>query len=250
MKIEVLTLFPEMFRPVLGESIIGRACEKGILDINIINFRDFSQNKHNSVDDAPFGGGAGMLIQPEAVFNALRAIRAQNKKIIYLSPKGSVFNQDKAMELSKEESLVLLCGHYEGIDQRIIDFWNIEELSIGDYVLTGGEIPAMAVIDTVARMLPDVLGSSESHQEESIYSGLLEYPHYSRPRVFEGMEVPEVLISGNHQKINDWRFEQSLALTYERRKDLFDEFVKKKDTLSKRELKILDAFLKKVERKD
>lgn len=246
MKIEVLTLFPEMFRQVLGESIIGRACEKGILNIELVNFRDFSGNKHNSVDDSPFGGGAGMVIQPEPVFNALREINAENKRIIYMSPKGAIFNQDKAFELSREDSLVILCGHYEGIDQRIIDFWNVEELSIGDYILTGGELPAMVVIDAVARMLPGVLGSGESHLEESICSGLLEYPHYSRPRVFEGIEVPEVLLSGNHRKISDWRFEQSLSVTYERRKDLFEKFLEHKDSLPKAQLKILNAFLEKI----
>jgi len=244
MKIEILTLFPDMFTPILGESIIGKAQEKKILEIETINIRDYSKSKHKCVDDYTFGGGEGMVMQTQPIDDAMKAIEASAKKVIYMTPKGTVFNHEKATELAKEENVVILCGHYEGIDQRVIDKWVSEEISIGDYVLTGGEIPAMVLIDSVSRLVPGVLKCEEAHQEESIASGLLEYPQYSRPREYDGAEVPEVLLSGNHRKIKEWRFLKSLELTYERRKDLFSEFVKKASNLEKNEKKILSEFIK------
>lgn len=243
MKIDILTLFPEMLDSVLSTSVIGRARENGILDINIINIRDYSESKHKSVDDYPFGGGEGMVMQVQPVFSAFRSIKAKGSKIIYLSPKGERFTQKKAIKLASEERIVLLCGHYEGIDQRIIDYWVTDEISIGDYVLTGGELPAMVLVDAVARMIPGVLSSEEAYSNESIYSGLLEYPHFTRPREYEGLDVPEILLSGNHGKIKEWRLEQSLHLTYNRRKDLFRNYIKKKNKLPKNEQKIIEAFL-------
>ncbi|MDD4582626.1 MAG: tRNA (guanosine(37)-N1)-methyltransferase TrmD [Eubacteriales bacterium] len=244
MIINVLTLFPEMFVAVTEQSILGRATSKGILDIRLINIRDYTLDKHNRTDDTPFGGGAGMVMGAEPVFRSLDAIDAKGKRILYLSPKGKLLDQVLIEDLSREEELVLLCGHYEGVDQRIIDHWQMEEVSIGDYILTGGELPAMILIDGVARLLPQVLGSSESHIEESIYSGLLEYPHYTKPREYEGLEVPEVLVSGNHKLIHLWRFEQSLEITRQRRPDLFQTFIKDTRHLSKDEKKVLGDILK------
>lgn len=243
MKIDILTLFPNMFGPVTSESILGRAKDNGILDIHITNIRDYSLDKHKKTDDYPFGGGAGMVMTADPIFNALKSISAEGKRIIYMSPRGRVLDQQLISELSKEDHLVLLCGHYEGIDQRILDYWNMEEISAGDYILTGGELPAMILIDAVARLVPDVLGSSTSHDEESIYSGLLEYPQYTKPREYEGLEVPEVLVSGNHKLIHLWKFEKSLELTRERRPDLFEKFVKESHKLTKDEKKILDKVL-------
>lgn len=243
MRIDILTLFPEMMQSVLNTSIIGRAQANNILDINIINIRDYSTNKHKSVDDYPFGGGEGMVMQAQPVFSALKDIDAKGHKTVYLSPKGQTFNQDKAVKMAKEDRLILLCGHYEGIDQRIIDYWVTDEISIGDYVLTGGEIPAMVIVDAVARMIPGVLSSEACYENESIYSGLLEHPHYTRPRVYEELEVPEILLSGNHAKIDEWRLSQSLEITEERRKDLFDAYIKQLDTLSKKEQKIIKAYI-------
>jgi len=243
MKIDVLTLFPEMFKPVTEESILGRANENGILDIRLTNIRDYSRDKHKKADDYPFGGGAGMVMLADPVFGALDAIKAKGKKIIYMSPRGRILDQEMISELSRLDELVILCGHYEGVDQRIIDHWEMEEVSIGDYILTGGELPAMILIDAVARMVPEVLGSSSAHHEESIYSGLLEYPQYTKPRQYEGMDVPEVLISGNHKLIHLWQFEKSLELTKKRRPDLFEEFIKKENQLTKDEKKILHKIM-------
>ncbi|MGI6727617.1 MAG: tRNA (guanosine(37)-N1)-methyltransferase TrmD [Anaerovoracaceae bacterium] len=244
MIINVLTLFPEMFTPVTELSIIGRAIENHIIDIRLTNIRDYSLDKHNRVDDTPFGGGAGMVMAVDPVFRSLEAISAKNKRIIYMSPKGKQLDQKLIEELSLEEELVLLCGHYEGIDQRIIDYWEMEEISIGDYILTGGELPAMILIDAVARLIPKVLGSNESHDEESIYSGLLEYPHYTKPREYRGLNVPEVLVSGNHKLIHLWRFTQSLKITKERRPDLFQNFLQKISKLTKDEIKVLEQICK------
>ncbi len=243
MIIEVLTLFPEMFKPVTEESILGRARENGILDIRLSDIREYSQDKHKKADDYPFGGGAGMVMLADPVFRALNSIDAKEKKIIYMSPRGRILDKEIISELSHEEELVILCGHYEGIDQRIIDFWEMEEISVGDYILTGGELPAMILIDAVARMIPEVLGSSEAHNEESIYSGLLEYPQYTKPRQYEDLDVPEVLISGNHKLIHLWQFEKSLELTKERRPDLWEEFIKKEKNLTKDEKKILQKII-------
>ena len=221
MKFTILTLFEEMFEPI-KHSIIERANKKNLIDINIINFREFSKDKHKHVDDTPYGGGAGMVIKPEIVYEAYKSIDQKNSKVIYLTPKGERLNQKKIKELSKEEHLVLLCGHYEGTDQRVLDEIVDEEISIGDYVLTGGELPAMVLLDSVSRYVEGVL-SEESTKEESFSENLLEYPQYTRPEVFNGKKVPEVLISGNHQKINEWRKEQSLITTYLKRPDILDE---------------------------
>ena len=243
MKITILTQFPEMFVPVLGESILGRASKQGILEISVKDVRDYSADRHRKTDDTPFGGGAGMLMAPQPAFDALRDVGAEGKRIIYMSPRGPVLDQRIAEDLAKEEELFFLCGHYEGVDQRIIDRWNMEELSIGDYILTGGELACMVVIDCISRLIPGVLGSSESLSEESIYSGLLEYDQYTKPREFEGMEVPEVLYGGNHRLIHLWQFENSLRLTRERRPDLFEKFQEKRDGLTKDEKKVLDRIL-------
>ena len=242
MIINVLTLFPEMFVPVTEQSILGRANEKRILDIRLTNIRDYTLDKHNKTDDTPFGGGAGMIMSAEPVFRSLEAISAKGKRIIYMSPKGRLLNRSIIEELSHEDELVLLCGHYEGVDQRVIDYWEMEEISVGDYILTGGELPAMILIDAVARLIPDVLGSSDSHNEESIYSGLLEYPQYTKPREYRGLKVPEVLVSGNHKLIHLWQFEEALKLTRIRRPDLFEVFIKSKKYLTKDEDKILEKI--------
>ena len=198
MRIDILTLFPESFEP-LKQSIIGRAVEKNIIDINLINFRDFSKDKHKKVDDTPYGGGAGMVIRPDVVYDAYKSVYEPNAKVIYLSPQGKTLNQNIVQSLSKEEHLILLCGHYEGIDQRVIDEINPEEISIGDYVLTGGELPAMVLVDSVSRYVEGVLNEA-SIEEESFTNNLLEYPQYTRPEIFLGREVPEVLKSRKSSK--------------------------------------------------
>lgn len=218
MKFDVLTLFPESFEPI-KQSILGRALEKNLINLNLINIRDFSKDKHKKVDDTPYGGGAGMVIKPDVVYDAYKSIKDKNAKVIYLSPQGNVLNQKKVESLSKEEHLILLCGHYEGIDQRVIDEIVDEEISIGDYVLTGGEIPAMVLIDSVSRYVEGVL-TKESIKEESFSDNLLEYPQYTRPEVFLDKKVPEVLLSGHHENIRKWREEQSLKNTYQKRPDL------------------------------
>ncbi|MBU5314208.1 tRNA (guanosine(37)-N1)-methyltransferase TrmD [Tissierella carlieri] len=242
MKIDILTLFPEFFSPLISWSIIGRAYEDNKIAINSINIRDFSQNKHRKVDDYPFGGGSGMVMKPEPIFDAINSVKNKNSRVIYLSPQGKKFNQELANELSKEEHLILLCGHYEGIDNRVIEHYVDEEISIGDFVLTGGEIPAMLIIDAVVRLLPGVLRSDESFIDESHYNGLLEYPQYTRPREFEGHFVPDVLLSGNHQKIETWRKEEALKATLLKRPDLLE-----KKTLSKEEVVILSKIKKDLE---
>lgn len=243
MKINVLTLFPEMFTAVTDSSILGRAGEKGILDFNIINIRDFSKDRHNKADDTPFGGGVGMVMFCQPIFDALRSINAEDKKIMYMSPRGKVLDQAKIEELAELDEMVILCGHYEGVDQRVLDYWNMEEVSIGDYILTGGELAAMVMIDAVSRFVPDVLGTKESATDESIYSGLLEYDQYTKPRVYEELEVPEVLFNGNHKLIHLWQFRKSLELTKERRPDLWKAYLEKEKTLSKDEKKILDEIV-------
>ena len=239
MKIDVLTLFPEMFSAV-QTSMLGRAADKGILEINLFNIRDYTVNKHNRVDDYPFGGGVGMLMQADPIFRSLQAIDAGDKKIIYMSPKGKILNQEKIKSLSKEENLVILCGHYEGIDQRILDYWDIEEVSIGDYILTGGEPAAIVMIDTVSRMIPGVLGDQAGIMEESIYSGLLEAPQYTKPREYMDMSVPDVLLSGHHQNIHLWKYEQALIETKNKRPDLLEKYLKTHGELTKQEKNILE----------
>ena len=219
MKFDILTLFPEMFEAV-KQSVIGKAIEKQLIQINLINIRDFSKDKHKKVDDTPYGGGAGMVMMPDVVYDAYSSIQnKENAKVIYLSPKGKVLNQEKVLELSKQEHLILLCGHYEGIDQRVIDEIVDEEISIGDYVLTGGEIPAMVLGDSVSRYIRGVL-KQESTQEESFTNNLLEYPQYTRPEEFHGQKVPEVLLSGHHENIRKWREQKSLEITKQKRPDL------------------------------
>lgn len=223
MRIDCLTLFPEMLRAVLEESIIGRAVKTGVLDIRYIDIRDFAQNKHNRVDDSPYGGGMGMVMQPEPIYRAFQSVLETSQarpKVLYMSPQGAVFNQDKARQLAKEEHLVILCGHYEGVDERVLEEIVDEELSIGDYVLTGGEIPALAVIDAIARMVPGVLPSEEAYSEESLFNGLLEYPQYTRPPVFLARSVPEILLSGHHENIRKWRRAESIRRTCLKRPEL------------------------------
>ena len=218
MRFDVLTLFPEMF-DVLDKSIIGRAKEKELINVNLINIRDFSKNKHKKVDDTPYGGGAGMVMMPDVVYDAYKSVKDENSKVIYMTPQGKKLDQQKVEELAKQEHLILLCGHYEGIDQRVLDTIVDEEISIGDYVLTGGELPAMVLIDSVSRYVEGVLKEG-STKEESFSEGLLEYPQYTRPEVFEGIKVPEVLLSGHHVNIEKWRREQSLKITKIKRPDL------------------------------
>ncbi len=218
MKFDVLTLFPEMF-DTLNQSIIGKAKEKELIDINLINIRDFSKDKHKKVDDTPYGGGAGMVIKPDVVYDAYKSIENKDAKVIYMSPQGKILNQKKVEDLSKQKHLIILCGHYEGIDQRVLDKIVDEEISIGDYVLTGGEIPAMVLIDSISRYVEGVI-SQESIEEESFSNGLLEYPQYTRPEVFQGEKVPEILLSGHHENIEKWRKDKSIEITKKKRPDL------------------------------
>ncbi|WP_026826269.1 MULTISPECIES: tRNA (guanosine(37)-N1)-methyltransferase TrmD [Exiguobacterium] len=221
MKIDVLTLFPDMFQ-ALDHSIVGRAKALGQVDMTFVNFRDFSTNKHHKVDDYPYGGGAGMLLTPQPIFDAFDSLEARKPRIILTTPTGKPFNQQMAEEWAKEEHLIFLCGHYEGFDQRIHDELATDEVSIGDFVLTGGELATMVMIDATVRLLPDVLGDQASHEDDSFSTGLLEYPHYTRPAEFRGLKVPDVLLSGNHARIEEWRREQSLERTYRKRPDLLE----------------------------
>ena len=243
-RFDVLTLFPGMFRAVLGDSIINRACEKGLVDLNFIDIRDFTKNKHKKVDDYPYSGGGGMLMAAQPIYDAYQSIVKDldyKPLTIYMSPQGSVFNQKTAVELSDYKHIVLLCGHYEGVDQRVLDLIVDREISMGDFVLTGGEIPAMAIIDAVSRMIPGVLANESSYENESHYSGLLEYPQYTRPEEFMGIKIPDVLISGHHAKIEEWKRQESIRNTYNKRPDL----------LEKAELTAKDfEFLEKLKNKD
>ena len=223
MKFSVLTLFPEMVT-ALGESIIGRAIGKGIIETEYINIRDFSTDKHRRVDDYPYGAGGGMVMQPQPIYDAYKSAAGENKPhVIYMSPQGQTLTQNKAKELAEKEHIVILCGHYEGVDERILEEIVDEEVSIGDYVLTGGELPAMVLIDCVSRMIEGVLDSQETASVESHYNGLLEYPQYTRPPEFMGREVPEILVSGHHANIEKWRREQSILRTYKKRPDLIEK---------------------------
>ncbi len=231
MRIDIATLFPEMCEAVLGESIIGRARKSGAISVACHQIRDYTLDKHRRIDDIPYGGGMGMVMQCDPIYNCYKAICEQigsKPHTIYMSPKGTVLTQKKTIELSKKENILIICGHYEGVDQRIIDKIVDEEISIGDYVLTGGELPAMVLTDAVARMCGGVLSNEECFTEESIYSGLLEYPHYTRPETWEGDSVPPVLLSGHHKNINTWRHEKSLEITKERRPDLYNEYIMNK----------------------
>ena len=236
MNFHVLTLFPEMIEQGINTSITGRAIEKGLISLNAINIRDYAGNKHGQVDDYPYGGGAGMVMQPGPVYRSYESVTEKigyKPRVIYLTPQGKVFNQSMAEEFSEEEDLVFLCGHYEGIDERVLEMIVTDNVSIGDYVLTGGEIPAMALIDSVSRYVDGVL-TGESVKEESFSQGLLEYPQYTRPEVFEGVKVPEILLSGHHENIDKWRKEQSIHITKKKRPDLLKNYpLSKKEILEK-----------------
>ncbi len=223
MRIDIITLFPSMFRGPFDESIIKRARKKGILEINLHNLRDFTGDRHRTVDDLPYGGGAGMVMKPEPLFRAVEKVKEEKRsswKVILLSPQGQPFAQEKAKELAQEEGLIFICGHYEGVDERVREHLIDEELSLGDFVLTGGELAAIVMVDAIARMLPEVLGCKDSIREDSFYQTLLDYPHYTRPAEFRGWKVPGVLISGNHQKIREWRKKKKLENTFKKRPDL------------------------------
>ncbi|WP_085524759.1 tRNA (guanosine(37)-N1)-methyltransferase TrmD [Tuberibacillus sp. Marseille-P3662] len=226
MKIDILSLFPEMFTGVLSASMMHQAADRGIVDFAVTNFRDYTENKHNRVDDYPYGGGAGMVLTPQPIFDAVDAVTEsaeQQPRVILLTPQGRPYQQADAEALSKEDHLIFICGHYEGYDERIRDHLITDEISIGDYVLTGGELGAMVVIDSVVRLLPGVLGNETSAVSDSFSNGLLEHPQYTRPANFRGFEVPEVLRSGNHAKIDEWRYRQSIKRTYERRPELLNK---------------------------
>ncbi|MDY0317492.1 MAG: tRNA (guanosine(37)-N1)-methyltransferase TrmD [Candidatus Izemoplasmatales bacterium] len=218
MKITILTLFPEMVEPLINSSILKRAQEKKLVKFEIVNFREFSTNKHKTVDDTPYGGGSGMVLSVEPIYYALESLEKPNHKIL-LSPQGTKFDQNKAKQLLEEQHLTFICGHYEGFDERVLEFVD-EEISLGDFVMTGGEIAAMAMIDSIVRLIPGVIGSQESFEKDSFYDGQLDYPQYTKPREFRGLEVPDVLLSGDHAKIEKWRQEMSKKKTLERRPDL------------------------------
>ena len=240
MRIDILTLFPEMCQTVMSESIIGRAQKAGKVEIVCTNIRDFSGNKHNKVDDMPYGGGMGMVMAAGPIYDCYNSLYNEGEDkphLVYLSPKGKVFNQQKAIELSKLDRLVLLCGHYEGVDQRVLDEIVDEEISIGDFVLTGGELPALAVADAVCRMLPGVLSDDLCFQDESHFDGLLEYPQYTRPAIWKNKEVPEVLLSGNHKNIEEWRRCKSIKTTLEKRPDMLKE-----SDISEKDKKLLKKY--------
>ena len=246
MRIDILSLFPAMFDGPFGDSITKRAIENGIIDIHITNPRDYTDDKHHQVDDSPFGGGSGMVMKPEPMFRAVNDVLAKtnikNRRILLMSPTGKTFTQEKAKELASYDQLIFICGHYEGFDARIVEHIPDEEISIGDYVLTGGEIPAMVVADAVARMCDGVLSDEVCFTDESIYSGLLEYPQYTRPREYEGMKVPDILISGDHAKIDAWRRKEALRVTLLKRPELLETA-----NLSEKDKKILDELRESIE---
>ncbi|MGJ5712122.1 tRNA (guanosine(37)-N1)-methyltransferase TrmD [Staphylococcus auricularis] len=246
MRIDYLTLFPEMFDGVLNSSILKRAQDKDMLSVRTINFRDYAENKHNQVDDYPFGGGQGMVLKPEPIFNAMQAIeKTPETRVVLMCPQGKPFDQDLAQSLSESEHIVFICGHYEGYDERIREQLVTDEISIGDYVLTGGELPAMTMTDALVRLLPGVLGNQQSHEDDSFQDGLLEFPQYTRPREYGDLKVPDVLLSGNHAKIEAWRHEQKLIRTYEKRPDLLERY-----PLSEKDQQILKTYKKQLKSKD
>lgn len=229
MKIDILSIFPEMFTGVLGSSILNKAAEKGAVQYSVTDFREFADNKHKTVDDYPYGGGAGMVLKAQPIFDAVTSLTEANQsvkkpRVILMCPQGERYTQKKAEELALEEHLIFICGHYEGYDERIREHIVTDEISIGDYVLTGGELASMVIVDSVVRLLPDVLGKAASHEQDSFSTGLLEHPHYTRPADFRGMKVPDVLLSGNHAHIEEWRTKESIRRTWNRRPDLFDEY--------------------------
>ncbi|OJW52685.1 MAG: tRNA (guanosine(37)-N1)-methyltransferase TrmD [Alphaproteobacteria bacterium 41-28] len=226
-KVTILTLFPEMFPGPLGHSLIGKALEKNLWQLEVVDIRTFAEDKHQTVDDTSFGGGPGMVMRPDVVDKALSAVMEKGKaRLIHLTPRGQVFHQALAHKMADSTlPFVFLCGRYEGIDQRVLDAWDAEDVSLGDFVLTGGELAAMTILDAVLRLIPGVIGDEKSLEEESFSKGLLEYPHYTRPRAWEGREVPEVLLSGNHKKITEWRLKEAEAITRERRPDLWNKYI-------------------------
>ncbi|TDT68541.1 tRNA (guanine37-N(1)-) methyltransferase [Hypnocyclicus thermotrophus] len=246
MKINILTLFPDMFSGFLNESIIKRALEKELIKINVINIRDFTFDKHKQVDDTPFGGGGGMVLKPEPLFRVLEKFK--KSKIIYTSPQGKTLTQNLVKDLSKEKEITIIAGHYEGIDERVIEELVDLEISIGDYVLTGGELPAMIITDAISRLIPGVLGNTASYENDSFYNGLLDYPHYTRPAEYNGLKVPEVLLSGHHKNIEIWRKKESIKRTYIRRPDLLEKKLENKE-FSKLEIKLLDEIKKEIKDK-
>ena len=238
MKIDYLTLFPEMFDGVLNHSILKRAQDKNIIEVNTVNFRDYAENKHNQVDDYPYGGGQGMVLKPEPVFNAMQDLKRTDKtRVILMCPQGRPFSQAIAKELSEAEHIVFICGHYEGYDERIRENLVTDEISMGDYVLTGGELPAMTMTYAIVRLIPVVLGNEQSHQDDSFSDGLLEFPQYTRPREYKGMTVPDVLLSGNHANIEKWRYEQKLIRTLHKRPDLLEKY-----QLSDKDKEFLESY--------
>ncbi|MDW5471868.1 tRNA (guanosine(37)-N1)-methyltransferase TrmD [Staphylococcus equorum] len=244
MRIDYLTLFPGMFEGVLNQSILKRAQEKDLLQVNTVDFRHFAENKHNQVDDYPFGGGQGMVLKPEPIFNAMDSIeRTEDTRVILMSPQGRPFTQAIANELSQAEHLVFICGHYEGYDERIREHLVTDEISMGDYVLTGGELPAMVMTDAVVRLLPDVLGNQQSHMDDSFQDGLLEFPQYTRPRIYKDLNVPDVLLSGNHAHIDNWRHEQKILRTWEKRPDLLEQY-----PLTKKDQEIIERYKKQLKK--
>lgn len=243
MKIDILTLFPEIIMPVIGSSVTGRALANNMFELNTVNIRDFTLSKHNKVDDAPYGGGSGMVMQVQPLYDAYKSVADEKARVIYLTPHGERFSQNKAKELSREEHLIFICGHYEGIDQRVIDEINPEEISLGDFVLTGGELAVLPICDSILRLLPGVLGNENSAGEESFEDGLLEYPQYTRPEEILGRRVPDVLLSGHHKNISDWRRKKSLEITYLKRRDLLKEA-----TLSKKDIEYLNDIKKTLEK--
>ena len=246
MKITILTIFPEMFTP-LHTSILGRAEQAGLIDIREVDIRKYSKNKHHNTDDAPYGGGAGMVMLAQPIVDAIRDVQGENfsGRRIYLSPRGETLTQKKAEELAKEDELILLCGHYEGVDQRALDLCIDEELSIGDYVLTGGELPALILADSISRMLPGVLKNDEAYTEESHYNSLLEYPQYTRPRDFEGLTVPEPLLNGNHAHIADWQLSESLYLTLKKRPEMAKAYLDGRK-FTRHQKKVVDAVFERI----
>ncbi|MEA3320085.1 MAG: tRNA (guanosine(37)-N1)-methyltransferase TrmD [Bacillota bacterium] len=229
MKIDILSIFPEMFTGVLGSSILKKAADKDAVQYSVTDFREFADNKHKTVDDYPYGGGAGMVLKAQPIFDAVSSLTetkpsSKKPRVILMCPQGERYTQKKAEELAQEEHLIFICGHYEGYDERIREHVVTDEISIGDYVLTGGELASMVIVDSVVRLLPDVLGKAASHEQDSFSTGLLEHPHYTRPADFRGMKVPDVLISGNHAHIEEWRTKESIRRTWNRRPDLFDEY--------------------------
>ena len=247
----VLTLFPEMIEQTLSHSIMGRAQKEGHISVEAVNIRDFTQNKHKHVDDYPYGGGAGLVMQGQPIYDAYQSLlpKAEHARVVFMTPQGRPFTQRVAEELAQEENLVFLCGHYEGIDERVLEMIVTDYVSIGDFVLTGGELPAMMIVDATSRLVPGVLGSDESAVYESFYDGLLEYPQYTRPEEFMGKKVPEVLLSGHHKNIEEWRYEQSMQRTQERRPDLYEIYVEAhREELEKRRRKKEEKERKRLRR--